>query len=140
MVKSPQGVSTAHIHFHASEIDESRFTTLPDASRDESPRGFPKEDAGVSPLRAIFPTDLHVPSWDTSMRPISLNRALSRLRWHEVAGHGVTGEPEGENLPSRCRELVACSQTRSRDKLVHELAGTRRKREGRREGERCWRP
>lgn len=69
------------------------------------------------------------------MRPISLNRALSRLRWHEVAGHGVTGEPEEENLPPRCRELVACSQTRSRDKLVHELARTRRKREGKRKEE-----
>lgn len=134
-MKSPRGVSIAHIYFHAKEIDELRFTTLPDASRNESPREFPKEDAGVSPLWVIFPTDLHVPSWDTSMRPISFNQALSRLRWHEVAGHEVTGEPEGENLPPRCRELVACSQTRFRDKFVHELAKTRKKREAKRKGE-----
>lgn len=73
------------------------------------------------------------------MRPISPSRVLSSFiscDWHEVAGQGVTGELERENLPPRCRELVACSQTRSRDKVVHELARTTRRRRGGRKRER----
>lgn len=127
--KSAGGVlrsTSMRFHFHATKIVESQFVTVLAAFQDESSHDvrFPEEDAGcLRQLRAIWPTDLHAASWDTSnATDLCLCPAYARMAGTRSPGHGVTGELVRENLPPRCRELVACSQTRSRDKLVHELA------------------
>lgn len=113
-------------HFHATKILELRFMTVLAAFQDESSHDvrFPEEDAGcLRQLPAIWPTDLHAASSDTSnATDLCLCPAYARMAGTRSPGHGVTGELVRENLPPRCRELVACSQTRSWDKLVHELA------------------
>lgn len=127
--KSAGGVlrsTSMRFHFHATKIVESQFMTVLVAFQDKSSHDvrFPEEDAGyLRQLRAIWPTDLHAASWDTSnATDLYLCPAYARMAGTRSPGHGVTGELVRENLPPRCRELVACSQTRSRDKLVHELA------------------
>lgn len=96
-------------------------------------------------VRPICSADLHSGSWDMSAHARTRKRerenslslfcapwyAASRWEKKRVTERRRTapemdeGTTESENLPPRCRELVACSHGRFRDKIVYELARNR---------------